>query len=484
MKWFKAICHADAWCFWRDRRGLIGPVLAITATATLASAGLAVDVGNALVVKNQLQASTNAAALAGAQQIYGNIANAKTVATNYSGVPSDKNAITYVSATMATGYPQLKCFTSLSIPCVGTGVGAATANGIVVQQQATINTIFAKFVGVSTWTITTTATAAASGGNGKPLNVMFVLDTTDSMTSADATCTGAPSGATQEYCALAGIQNVLTSLTSAVDNVGLMVFPPLATATKLSAISPAQTPKGGCTTAACIELANACPQMSKGSTGFPQADAYADVHSATASNMVPYYQLISLAQGNSPVNYNSTSNGVTTLNDSNQLVTMTGIGGKNCGIYVIAGRGTYYADAILAAQAALSNQGSANSQNVIVLLSDGNGNSNSGMPTPCTAGVNAAATAKTDGTWVYALAYGASTSGSCIVSGETYTSGCAAMQAIGTPTGSSTATRFYSDPGPSGSACPNSTAFTDLVSAFQAIGYSLIPARLIPGNTT
>jgi hypothetical protein len=57
------------------------------------------------------------------------------------------------------------------------------------------------------------------------------------------------------------------------------------------------------------------------------------------------------------------------------------------------------------------------------------------------------------------------------------------MQAIGTDPVTGLPTRFYSD-GIGSAACPNATAFTDLVQAFQALAYSLIPARLIPDNTT
>jgi hypothetical protein len=95
--------------------------------------------------------------------------------------------------------------------------------------------------------------------------------------------------------------------------------------------------------------------------------------------------------------------------------------------------GTYYADAITAAQAALASSGRATAQKVIILLSDGDASaSSSNMPAgkynnQCHEAITAAQAATAAGTWVYTIAYGAATSGSCSTDSPTI-SACSTLQ--------------------------------------------------------
>ena len=54
---------------WRDRRGVTAVVTAISLVVLVGFAGFALDIGHVLYVQRALQASTDAAALAGAMDI-------------------------------------------------------------------------------------------------------------------------------------------------------------------------------------------------------------------------------------------------------------------------------------------------------------------------------------------------------------------------------------------------------------------------------
>lgn len=111
----------------RDRRGIVAPAYALMMASLLAVGGMAIDVGNVMRVKQALQSSVDAAALAGAGPLYlaattAEVAAAKAVATSYSAGSGNANAIPNVTATMLSGYPQVACLRTLqaapySLPC-------------------------------------------------------------------------------------------------------------------------------------------------------------------------------------------------------------------------------------------------------------------------------------------------------------------------------------------------------------------------------
>ena len=432
---------------WRDRRGIASLVTAATTVLLLGFGGLAIDVGNAIAVQRSLQSSSDAAALAGAQQI--NLATAATDpitwATKYSAVAGNLNASSGTTVTMASGYPKLKCLSTTGVACGG----IAAANAVVVKQQATVPTMFARVLGIQSLQVSATSTAGASGGLAKPLNVMIVLDTTASMNTTDSTCS--IKNATKIQCALAGVRTVLTTLSPSADKIGLMAFPGLSNATQA--------------------------QYDYSCTGktTPQTVAY---------NKSPVYQVVPLGS-----DYRS-SNAATTLNASSDLVLASAGAGSSCtspGIQAIGGYGTYYAAAITAAQTSLVANGNATTQNVIIFLSDGDANASASNMTSGTAtnqcheAIAAAQAAATAGTWVYSIAYGSSTSatGSC-ASDTPHISACATMQSI-----ASDAAKFYSDAvGVIGGCSSGAQSISELVAAFQSIAYTLLSPRLLPDNTT
>ena len=122
----------------RDRRGAVAVLTAAVIVALAGVGAVAVDVGYAVTAQRQLQASTDAAALAGARDIGSTTNDPRQSATSYSAVAGNRNAPSNLNVTMASGYPLLKCFTSTGVTCVSGKSGVPSANGIQVKQQASV----------------------------------------------------------------------------------------------------------------------------------------------------------------------------------------------------------------------------------------------------------------------------------------------------------------------------------------------------------
>ena len=185
------------------------------------------DVGHGYFSYQQLQAATDAAALAGAQQIYAG--TAISTATAYSGTTGVSTAPnTYAnlySVSMVPGYPKVQCLTTV----VNLGAlceGPNNANSIVVKEQAKIPTFFAHVFGINTMTLSVTSTAAI--GQATPLNVALVVDTTLSEDTPDNSC---GSSVTEIGCEMGGAQQLMAGLSPYVDKMSLFVFPNLQTNT-------------------------------------------------------------------------------------------------------------------------------------------------------------------------------------------------------------------------------------------------------------
>ena len=238
------------------------------------------------------------------------------------------------------------------------------------------------------------------------------------------------------------------------------------------------------------------------------------------------------------INYKTTDS-ATTLNQAAGIVIAAGDSGKsNCsGIQAPGGEGTYYAQVINAAQAALLLQQAANpgSQNAIILLTDGdatacasNANTAAGAcnskselaasegtlngtgtksnnPTGyqsyaypsalgmCGQAVLAAQAAANVGTAVYTIGYGSPTSGGCLsdhtysasvtTAGGTWGPGDQPCQALAAM--ASSAVNFYSDDGEGCQAtAPTNQNLTQLTAIFRAITKQMSSPRLIPNGTT
>ena len=416
---------------WHRQDGATAILFAIMVSGLIGMVGLSIDVGRVMTAKNGFTASAQSAALAGAYALLQSGATQTTVAAavtawNTAHAPSN---VTVTSATAS-----LSCVTTNSnLPNCTT----SNPNVVNVTQTGTVTTHFLKAFGFPSFTLASTSAAAKAGGVATPLNVMFVLDSTASMNTADTGCTvpGVKSP-TRYQCALYSIQSVLKVMQPSMTSVALMAFP--GTGTQF-------TP------------ATKCPTQ-------PSAVPY-------LSSKI-YYQI-----GTSfSTNYNSSG----VLNDSSTIVEAVGDYGATPSLTgcqtAKGGEGTYIAEVLTKAQAALPVV--TGTKNVIILLSDGDSgataaqlnNQSTKVSKQCGQYVTAAQAATTAGTAFYAVAYGSPTSGCS--SGDTYTP-CTAMQAA-----ASDVTKFYSTGAPCASTLSSNNA-SNLPTIFTQIAVNLTKPRLL-----
>ena len=178
----------------------------------LGMAAMVVDVGYAYYAHRSLQASADAAALAGAQALPDAQA-AEQLALDYSGAPGHRNAhqnIANVSATVTT-----KCVQSIP--------GCEPVNAVVVEQRARTRTLFAGVLGIREFKFRVKATACSPCGV-KPVDMMLVLDRTGSMCqdhwgNHDPACTDLRN-------AREGMKTFLGFFDGSTQWIGLAVLPP------------------------------------------------------------------------------------------------------------------------------------------------------------------------------------------------------------------------------------------------------------------
>ena len=416
--------------FWRHQVGATAVVVAIMLSSLMGFVGLAVDVGQAMAAKISLSTETQAAALAGAQALLANNANTTTVTA---AVNAWTTANPPANVTSASATTSLSCVTATSnLPtCTNT-----SPNAVAVTQTAQVSTHFLKAFGYPSFTLTSTATAAKAGGAGTPLNVMFILDATGSMGSADSKCT-VPNvkNPTRFQCAEYSIQSILQVMQPSMSSVGLMVFP---------GMGSQYTPGSKCGT-------------QPASVPYLSSKIYYQIGTGLATD---YH------------------NAAGALNDTSTIVEAVGDAGTKLSgcLGNKGGEGTYLAEVLTKAQAVLPVV--TGTKNVIILLSDGDANASqsalSGQKTmvskQCGQYVTAAQTATTAGTTVYAVAYGAATSGCS--SGDTYNP-CTAMKAVASDSSKFFSTDTTCAPSVSGN------SLTNLPSIFTQIAVNLTKPRLL-----
>jgi Flp pilus assembly protein TadG len=519
----------------REERAQILVMSAILMPVFFVMAAATIDIGYVYLSYSQLLASTNAAALAGAEAInYPSLGAPVTVATDYGSQSGELNAkgnLVNVATTAA-----VSCNTALesaptSVTCVQySGSGSNTANVIKVTQTAKVHTFFAGLFGATWVNLSATSYALRGGAQSIPTNIAIVVDSTRSMGTVDSNC---PYGSslTRFQCALDGVQTILQNiapcntsesscgsatdgLTSpSVDRVALFTFPNMTTST-----IPYEYCSGGSGTCANGSNLGVVPYTYPSATG----TSYTSINVGSGSSATPVSYLVSYASGglgsdsNGFVSDYRTSDGTSTLSSASDLVQAIGASSSSSGDMVAqGGEGTYYAGAIYAAEAALYAEQQANpgSQNVLILISDGDATasqsqmqaSNNGLTLgsgttypsynyECRQAVVAAggtvgenwtpnttafSTARASINKIYAIAYGAESSTTC--AGDTYTP-CQTMMGI-----ASSQSTFYSDYSQSGNnndtSCVGTGSTTNLETIFQDIGASLPGiARLIsPG---
>ncbi len=514
--------------FLKNQRGQALVAVMITASTIMALAAASVESGHVYYAYQQLVASTNSAVLAGATEMP-NTTLASQYVTTYSAQSNGMNASPMLTNVTATpGFLCLNTVTSsLNVPCQTSSGGTGGYNAMSVTQTATIPLWFGGIVGMKQMNVKYTAEAATAGGQNSPWNIAVIVDTTASMNDADS---GTQCNGTQITCALLGVQALLGDLypcgmgqtctnagATPFDSVSLFVFPAV--------------------TGSTASKDSTCP------TSNPTIVAYTfpDPPSNTTLPSADTYQVDGFA-----INYMTTDT-ATSLNQAAGVVIAAGDSGKsNCtGIKAPGGEGTYYAQVINAAQAALLTEQTNNpgSQNAIILLTDGdatacasnanttagacstssqlvasegtlNGTGNSttnpartangvsyGYNSPtypsalgmCGQAVLAAQAAANNGTTVYTIGYGAETSGGCLsdktysasvsTNGGSWAPGDQPCKAIAAM--ASAAVNFYSDDGDGCQAtAPDNQGLTKLTAIFRAITNQMSSPRLIPNGTT
>jgi hypothetical protein len=490
-----------------DQSGQVMGMLWVMMFLLFAFAALVVDFGRIYFSFRELQTSTDAAALAGAQALptSATAAAAESTALLYSGVAGNKNA--YPNLPGVTMTYTAKCLTTLTSEGILCASSPAGYNAFQVTQTVSVPLIFAGILGARPVTLSATSTAAMRGSSPVPYNVAIVVDSTQSMTSGDS---GGNCSGSRESCALGGVLTMLQALSpcgstlsscgtvtgnttggggqvsSPVDQVTLLTFPAVTTAS--------------------ASADYACPN------GTPAIEPYPlpigpgyTTYSNEAAGIT--YQIVNFSS-----DYR-TSDAATSLSTSSDIVIAAG-GNSGCkGLQAIGGQGTYYAGVIYSAESVLLAQQAinTNTQNALILISDGEAqascttivknvctkgplvgaSTNSGVyPSTvqqCHQAITAAqwaaqqnaAGATVKGTKVFAVGYGAESSG-CTTDTNPSITPCQTMQQI-----ASNPTYFYTDYTSTTNGCVSASQPAKTINQiFTAITTGFTVARLIPNNTT
>jgi Flp pilus assembly protein TadG len=190
-------------------------LVALGMVVLIGMAGLVIDVGYAYWSQRSLQASADAAALAGAQSLP-NAQKAHDDALSFSGKDGQANAQSNLRGVEADATTR----------CLASAPNCSPVNAIQVTEQAKVSTIFARVFGIDSISVSASSTACSPCG-WKPLDIMLVLDRTGSMCQLsdgtdDPNCTDLKN-------AQAGMEKFLSFLDPKLDHVGLAVFPPAPT---------------------------------------------------------------------------------------------------------------------------------------------------------------------------------------------------------------------------------------------------------------
>ena len=358
--------------FLKETSGQSMYIMVLAMSSMIGLSGIAVDLGHGYYASQQLQASTNMAAIAAAA-VMPNTTTAASNAAAYGSGSGDRNATGLLTNVTTTA--TFLCLSTLAnattggTPCIAsTGSTSGNFNAVRVIQKANAKTWFGGMFGLANFSLTSVSTAAMAGGSNTPYNIAVILDTTASMASSDS---GTQCSGSRISCALGGVQSLLqltfpcasgaacTAISGTqrvqnpVDSVALFVFPPVTTAT-----------------------------MSKDyvcKTSNPTTIPYTFTNVTTGSNQnlnlpsTATYEVIPFSS-----NYKA-SDTATSLASASYIVIAAGDSGvSGCsGIQAPGGEGTYYAQVIYQAQAALVAQqttlasAGVQSKNMLIIVSDG-----------------------------------------------------------------------------------------------------------------
>jgi Flp pilus assembly protein TadG len=366
----------------KEQRGQSAVLLAVAMTSMFALAGGSVEIGHVYYAYQQLVASTNAATLAGAQAMPTALIDSSTPLTPVSAAVNLYSCASggYNTNSMLqcqTPVTTLECLStvtnSFNVGCEYPPSGSAAYNSLKVVQTAKVNLWFGGLIGMSQMTMSATGTAAMKGGTDIPYNLAIIIDTTASM--QDQMTSGTCAGQEQIECAIQGFSTMLgfmdpcalnvqcTSGSAYVDDVALFVFPAINTSYKASDYHTDYCYSGRQTSDASVPYNFQNPGNPPTGLAMDTTNpSWVPVQVAGAYELIPFE------------NTYKTSDSASSLTVSDALAEAVGYANSGChGLGAPGGQGTYYAQAIYAAQAALAIQQTNNpsSQNVMIILSDG-----------------------------------------------------------------------------------------------------------------
>jgi hypothetical protein len=387
--------------FLRNQRGQTSVFMALSVLVTATLGGSAIEAGHVYYAYERLVASTNAAAVAAGQAMpdigtsaspaagsayynlykYSSDGSSNPVGLNVNTLLSNGSiSMTFACSSSVSSSLNVGCQAPSSGSC---GSGLSTCNVLKVTQSGTVNLWFGGLIGVPVMHLTAISYAAMRGGSDTPYNIAVIIDTTASMGSGQAPAgDGCGSGATQIKCAVSGLKLMLEDMdpcplnqtcpgnANYVDGVALFTFPAISVATETKSGNTVQTGPYDDTT---------CP------TTNPPIVPYAFINASTSNlnlalpssitgtsysaSYAGTYQVVAFEDG-----YRA-NDGSATLNSGDGLSSAVGYetSGTCNGLQAPGGEGTYYAQVIRAAQAALVTQQGLfpGSKNVMIILSDG-----------------------------------------------------------------------------------------------------------------
>ncbi len=171
--------HSPASGFYHDQCGAILPVVAIFLGVLIGLGALAIDMTRGFASRDQLQASADAAALAGATIVF-NQSAAQSEAVRFGNLNAPHAAGNVMSGgdiDFGTWDPDTKTFT-----LGGANPNAVQATAVMSQARGNgLQTALASFFGLTS--VDVTAGAVATGDNGSQWDVVLVQDVTGSFSA-------------------------------------------------------------------------------------------------------------------------------------------------------------------------------------------------------------------------------------------------------------------------------------------------------------
>jgi hypothetical protein len=378
-----------------SERGQAFAVMIIALVALLGTSALVMDVGFAWYAKRQVQASADAAALAGAQQLP-DISSATSTANSYASLNTPDN-LSNVNVVVTT-----RCSANAGTWCGPTST--FQANTIAVTETAKTPTWFANILGFNHFDVKGVATACQPCSSA-PVDIMLVVDRTGSMCQPQ----GSGGMCTDLNNAKDGVKTLLGIMDPNIDTVGLVAFPPYNTNAGSNAV---------------------CDNNGVSNSIVINGTALSDTGSYDQANLVYL---------DNPLGSDFKTSATSPLNPSSSLVQhMTDDlpNDRNC---IQSFGSTSYDEALKAGQAELVKDGRPGVPKVIVFMTDGEANEGSYWPgvtghglepdladssdnfnmnpsgsastinpgdaQPCQSAINAATAIKNAGTTIYTIGY-------------------------------------------------------------------------------